>query len=77
MVPNVKVILSQPIARFDGNPLPCLRVQHLIQKLEKLQVPLLNTRNIVRKHIGRKGLHFNDYGTARYAMNIISLIKRF
>ena len=77
VIPGVKVILSQPISRYDGNALPSLRVQQLIRKIEHVDVPLLKNRNLVRKHVGKKGLHFNDYGTARYAMNLISLIKRF
>ena len=31
--------------------------------------------NMTRKNVGRGGLHLNNYGTARVAMNLISLIK--
>ena len=75
-IPGIKVILSQPIARYDDNALACVRVQHLIRKLTNANVYLMVNSNIIRKHIGKKGLHFNGYGTARCAMNIISLIKK-
>ena len=75
-VPGIKVILSQPVIRCDDNALACLRVNSLINKLDEINVPMIINRNIVRKHIGRKGLHLNGHGTAKCAMNIISLIKR-
>ena len=74
-VPGIRVILSQPIARFD-NDLACIRVREVIKKLESSNIPLLVHDNIERKHIGKKGLHLNGHGTGRCAMNIISLIKR-
>ena len=73
-VPGIKVILSQPIMRYDV-PLTCSRVSELIEKLNVINAPQMENNNILRKHIGRKGLHLNEYGTARCAMNIISLIK--
>ena len=73
---GIKVIISEPITRFDDNALACVRVRYLQEKLRKSNIILLDNSNIVRKHIAKGGLHFNDYGTARCAMNIISLIKR-
>ena len=75
-IPGITVIISEPIMRCDNHALACLRVQHLKEKLRLSNVKLINNSNIVRKHIGRGGLHLNDYGTAKIAMNIISLIKR-
>ena len=74
-VPGINVIFSQPIMRCDNDALACLRVSKLITKLDQLRLPLMVNRNVIRKHIGKKGLHLNGYGTARCAMNIISLIK--
>jgi hypothetical protein len=76
-IPGIKVILSLPVSRFDNNVTSCQRVQELIKKLVGLNLPCLNNCNLTRKHIGKKGLHLNNYGTARYAMNLISLIKSF
>ena len=73
-VTGVKVIISEPMERFDDNG-KAMRVRNLIRKLNNKNVPLLKNSNIIRKHIGKKGLHLNDYGNARCAMNIISLIK--
>ena len=66
---GIKVIISEPITKFDDNALACVRVRYLQEKLRKSNIILLDNSNIVRKHL-------NDYGTARCAMNIISLIKR-
>ena len=74
---SIKVILSLPISRFDNNVTSCQRVQELIKKLVGLNLPCINNCNLTRKHIGKKGLHLNNYGTARYAMKLISLMKRF
>ena len=73
---DIKVIISCPISRYDDNVLACLRVYHLQKKLRMINVDLLDNSNIVRKHVGRLGLHLNDHGTSRYAMNLISLIRR-
>lgn len=74
-VPGIKVIISQPIMRDDNDPLACLRVSQLITELSGLDIKQMVNTNIVRNHIGKKGLHLNGYGTAKCAMNIISLIK--
>ena len=37
----------------------------------------MDNSNIERVKLGRKGLHLNDYGTRKLAMNIISLIRSF
>ena len=74
-VPGVKVIISQPTIRFDNN-LVSMRVREVVKKLESSKIPLLVNDNIEIRHIGKKGLHFNGYGTGRCAMNILSLIKQ-
>ena len=73
-VAGIRVILSQPIARYD-NDLASIRVREVVKKLESSNIPLLVHDNIERKHIGKRGLHRNGHGTGRCAMNIISLIK--
>ena len=74
-VPGITVIISEPITRYDENAFPCLRVCHLKEKTRKLNIKLIGNSNIVRKPVGRGDLQMNNYGAARYAMNIISLIK--
>ena len=76
-MPGIKVIISTPVTRFDRKLDACERVNDVISNLMNLNIPYLDNTNIVRKHIGKKGLHLNNYGSARIAMNIISLIKAF
>ena len=70
-----KVIISTPTYRFDnrkaGNT-----VNELTSMLINLNVPIVNNKNISRKHLGYKGLHLNNYGCSRLAMNLISVIKK-
>ena len=44
--------------------------------LISLNVPIVDNKNISRKHLGYKGLHLNSYGSSRLAMNLISVIKK-
>ena len=72
---DCKVIISRPTYRFDnrkaGNT-----VNELTNMLISLNVPIVNNKNISRKHLGYKGLHLNSYGSSRLAMNLISVIKK-
>ena len=73
-LPNCEVILSEPINRFDI-PKATRTVKEVIGKLNKLNFLIMDNSNIEREQIGKKGLHMNDHGTRRVAMNIISLIR--
>ena len=75
-IPGLTVILSLHIMRFDDNDLACLRHHHLISKLKELGIRSLDNSNIRRKHIGKLGLHLNNYGTVRYAMNLVAFIQQ-
>ena len=72
---DCKVIISTPTYRFDnrkaGNT-----VNELTNMLINLSVPIVENKNISRKHLGYKGLHLNSYGSSRLAMNLISVIKK-
>ena len=74
-LPNCKVIISQPTLRVDDGK-ASLTVTHLIDKLNLLDIDLIDNSNILREHLGNKGLHLNGRGAGRLAMNIISLIKQ-
>lgn len=73
-LPNCTVILSEPINRFDI-PKATKTVREVIGKLNNLNFFMMDNSNIEREQIGKKGLHMNDHGTRRVAMNIISLIR--
>ena len=70
-----KVIISTPTYRFDnrkeGNT-----VNELTNMLINLNVPIVDNKNISRKHLGYKGLHLNSCGSSRLAMNLTSVIKK-
>ena len=57
-----KVIILTPTCRFDslkaGNT-----VNELTNMVINLKVPIINNKNINRKHLGYKGLHLNSYGS--------------
>ena len=74
-VPGITVIISEPIMRYDDDAMACFRVRNLIKKINTRNFYIMDNSNLVRKHIGKKGLHLNQYGTARLAMNLISLIQ--
>ena len=48
---GIKVIISEPITRFDDNALACVRVRYLQEKFRKSNIILPDNSNIVRKHI--------------------------
>ena len=72
---DCKVNISTPTYRFDnrkaGNT-----VNELTNMLINLNVPIVNNKNISRKHLEYKGLNLNRYGSSRLAMNLVSVIKK-
>ena len=64
-----------PLTNYDnckaGNT-----ANELTNMLINLNIPIVNNKNISRKHLGYKGLHLNSYGSSRLAMNLISVIKK-
>ena len=72
---DCKVIISTPTYLFDnrkaGNT-----VNELTNMLTKLNVPIINNKNISRKRLGYKGLNRNSYSSSRLAMSLISVIKK-
>lgn len=75
ILPNCEVIVSTPIGRLDNSTANTI-IHNLNTKLKRSKHRLLDNSNIKPPHIGRKGLHLNEHGTKKMAMNIISLIKR-
>ena len=73
-LPNCTVILSEPIIRVDSPKLSMI-IKELIGKLNELDIPFMKNCNIEREQLGRKGVHLNNWGNARLAMNIMSLIR--
>ena len=52
-------------------------VQKVNEILKELNIPLVKNFNIVKKHlIGNRGLHLNEHGTSKLAMNYIATIRK-
>ena len=72
---GVTVILSCPITRVDSTKAK-LTVNNLTEKIKLLGIKHLLNVNVDENCLGRKGLHLNQRGVGRFAMNLISLIRR-
>ena len=75
ILPKATIILSQLIVRIDDVKAN-LTIRRLIDKLEKLDIPLLNHDKINVEHLGSKCIHLNGRGTGRMAMNFISMFRQ-
>ena len=75
VVPGINVVISKMIMRSDNIKANIL-LGNVNTKLIKLGVPLLDHSNILCSDLGRKGLHLNEVGTKKLALNIISFIRK-
>ena len=70
-----KVIISTLTMRVDssknGNA-----VQKVNEILKEFSISLVKKFNIVEKNLGNRGLHLNEHGTSRLAMNYIATIRK-
>lgn len=76
VLPTCTVIISQPIARYDDRK-SSESVKSLIKKLNLLEIPMIDNSNIEDKHISNGGLHLNQHGIKRIALNIITFLRNF
>ena len=72
--PTTKIIFSSLIRRLD-NVDAARVVNETNAKLQPLGTAILRNDNITNDHISRKGLHLNQRGTIRLAMNLIDVLK--
>ena len=74
ILPSAKIYLSCPVVRIDNS------YANLV--LRKLDVKLKFLSNIIKNDnvdvtcLGKRGLHLNQKGSARLAVNYISLMRR-
>ena len=73
-VENVKFIISQPIICTDNRKAQ-MTINNLNSKLSNLNILCMSNSNVKDDHLGRKGLHLNDRGNGRIALNIMNLIR--
>ena len=52
-------------------------VNELTNHLLQLNIDMVNNRNIISKHLSQKGLHLNESGSRRSAIDFLERIKKF
>ena len=73
-LPSCKTYFSLPTIRTDNRTANTI-IRNLNLKLKKMNHFIMDNSNILVRHIGRKGLHFNIHGVRKMASNIISFIQ--
>ena len=74
ILPNAKVFISCPVIRRDN-----LRANSVLLELNKAIKALdcaIKNDNVDYTCLGKKGLHLNEKGAGRLAINYISLMRR-
>ena len=69
------VILSCPTYRFDDQKAN-VTLRNLRNNLLSLEIPVISNANITDIHIWKKGLHLNERGSGRLAMNYLSYMRK-
>ena len=75
-LPNYKIALSQPIIRNDNRKAK-ETIRNLVNKLDLLNIEMVDNRNIELEQLGRRGLHLNKWGRSKLAINYIFFICGF
>ena len=75
ILPDVNVTISCPTIRIDHQKAR-LTILRLRQKLLNLNIDVINNENINDEHLGQKGLHLNNRGSGRLAMNYLAYIRK-
>ena len=74
--PAAKLVFSTVIDRYDDMGAAKV-VRDLYSKMMHLDTPLIDNSNIIRDHVGRRGLHLNFGGSAKLASNFINMLQKF
>ena len=75
-MPDCKVFISTLTLRSE-NEKATLTGNQLTNHLLQLNIGIVDNRNINIKHLSRKGLHLNESGSRRLAINFLERIKKF
>ena len=75
-MPDSKVFILTPTLRLD-NGKATLMVNQITNHLLQLNIDIVDNRNIISKHLSRKGLHLNESDSRRLAINFLERIKKF
>ena len=72
-LPNCKISISNLIKRTDSNE--AAKTVDKVNELFTLQLDIVDNNNITKSELTRKGLHLNDIGYGKLAVNFIRKIK--
>ena len=76
-LPDAEITISSPKLRSD-NGKAVLTIRQLTNHLINLNKPdILDNRNITGKHLSRRDLHLNQFGSNLLTKNIISKLRKF
>ena len=73
-LPQSIIIISFPTLRTD-NKKANYTLSKLQENLNLLNINSIDNSNIIESHLSKGGLHLNDKGKGRLAMNYISYIR--
>ena len=74
-LPDCSIYMSTPTLRLD-NAKANTALRELANKLKVSSFDIVDNGNISSEGIGKKGLHLNEKGSGRLALNYINLMKR-
>ena len=74
--PGAEIIVCTPTLRSD-NGKAALTIRQLTNHLINLKIDILDNRNITGKHLSKRGLHLNQFGSNLLTKNIISKLQKF
>ena len=74
LVPGICVIISCPMLRTDDKSAN-MKLTYLREKLQNSEHTIISNANISPVHLGKKGLHLNDYGVKKFAMNLLACMR--
>ena len=72
---NARVYFSTPTLRTDNGKANMI-LSKVSENLKKSSANLVENDNINAMGIGKRGLHLNEKGSGRLALNFINLMKR-
>ena len=72
--PNCHVVLSSPIDRLDGGK-AALTIKRLNSLLSESSLDIMDNNNIGHSFLGMHGLHLNEHGVGKLALDFIKRIR--
>ena len=70
-LPDCEVFISTPTLGSDNGKATLMVNQLTNHLLQLLNIDIVHNRNIISKHLSRKGLHLNESGSRRLAINFL------